>query len=61
VSSLERILEQDGYCNVRSLSDPSGVVAFFDQVELELILLDLHMPKLDGFAVMESAQGPDIQ
>jgi putative two-component system response regulator len=50
---LERILEQDGYRNVKSLTDPSEAVALFDQFEPDLVLLDLHMPKLDGFAVMK--------
>src|SRR5678816_1540468 len=50
---LERILEQDGYRNVKSLTDPSEVVALYDQFEPDLVLLDLHMPKLDGFAVMK--------
>ena len=50
---LERILEQDGYRNVRSVTDPTEAVPLFDQFEPDLVLLDLHMPKLDGFAVME--------
>ena len=50
---LERILEQDGYRNVKSVTDPSEAVALFDQFEPDLVLLDLHMPKLDGFAVMK--------
>ena len=49
----ERILEQDGYRNVKSLTDPSEVVALYDQFEPDLVLLDLYMPKLDGFAVMK--------
>jgi putative two-component system response regulator len=52
VTLLERILERDGYRNVRSLTDPSLALAAYDQFEPDLILLDLHMPKLDGFAVM---------
>jgi putative two-component system response regulator len=50
---LERILEQDGYRNVKSVTDPTEAVPLFDQFEPDLVLLDLHMPKLDGFAVME--------
>ena len=50
---LERILEQDGYRNVKSVTDPSEAVALYDQFEPDLVLLDLHMPKLDGFAVMQ--------
>jgi putative two-component system response regulator len=50
---LERILEQDGYRNVKSVTDPTEAVARYDQFEPDLVLLDLHMPKLDGFAVMK--------
>jgi putative two-component system response regulator len=50
---LERILEQDGYRNVKSVTDPSEAAALYDQFEPDLVLLDLHMPKLDGFAVMK--------
>ena len=49
---LERILEQDGYRNVRSTTDPTAAVAIYDQFEPDLVLLDLHMPTLDGFAVL---------
>ena len=50
---LERILEQDGYTNVRSTTNSEQAVALYDELEPDLILLDLHMPGLDGFAVME--------
>jgi putative two-component system response regulator len=50
---LERILEQDGYRNVKSVTDPTEAAARYDQFEPDLVLLDLHMPKLDGFAVMK--------
>jgi putative two-component system response regulator len=50
---LERILEQDGYTHVRSTTKADQAVALYDEFEPDLILLDLHMPGLDGFAVME--------
>jgi putative two-component system response regulator len=54
---LERILEQDGYRNVKSITDPSEAAVLYDQFEPDLVLLDLHMPKLDGFAVMKLLEG----
>ena len=50
---LERILEQDGYTNVRSTTDAYEAANLYDEHEPDLVLLDLHMPGLDGFAVME--------
>jgi putative two-component system response regulator len=54
---LERILEQDGYRNVKSTTDSSQAAALYEQFEPDLVLLDLHMPGLDGFAVMEQLGG----
>jgi putative two-component system response regulator len=54
---LERILEQDGYRNVRSTTDSYQAAALYDQFEPDLVLLDLHMPGLDGFAVLEQLEG----
>ena len=53
---LERILEQDGYRNVRSTTDATAAVALYEEFEPDLVLLDLHMPKLDGFAVMSQLE-----
>jgi putative two-component system response regulator len=54
---LERILEQDGYTNVRSTTDAYQAATLYDEFEPDLVLLDLHMPGLDGFAVMEQLAG----
>jgi CheY-like chemotaxis protein len=54
---LERILEQDGYRNVKSTTDSSQAAALYEEFEPDLVLLDLHMPGLDGFAVMEQLEG----
>jgi putative two-component system response regulator len=54
---LERILQQAGYTNVKSTTDSTQAAALYDEFEPDLILLDLHMPGLDGFAVMEQLDG----
>ena len=54
---LERILEQDGYTNLRSTTDAHQAATLYDEFAPDLVLLDLHMPGLDGFAVMEQLEG----
>jgi len=53
VQLLERILRQNGYTNVHALTDSREVLGTFVAWEPDLVLLDLHMPHLDGFAVLQ--------
>ena len=50
---LEQLLDLVGYREVHSTTDPTQVDALYIQLQPDLILLDLHMPVLDGFAVMQ--------
>ncbi len=50
---LERILRGAGYVSITSTTDPNEVCALHLKNHYELILLDLHMPGMDGFQVME--------
>jgi putative two-component system response regulator len=54
VRLLERILEQAGYVAARGTTDPCQVAELFDEIRPDLVLLDLHMPHMDGFGVMEA-------
>ncbi len=53
VHLLERLLGGAGYVNVTSTTDPQQVCALHREKRYDLILLDLLMPGLDGFGVME--------
>jgi PAS domain S-box-containing protein len=53
VMLLEEMLEQAGYTDVSSTTDPHAVRALHEAQRFDLILLDLQMPEMDGFAVME--------
>jgi PAS domain S-box-containing protein len=54
VSLLEQLLIETGYTSVASSIDPQEVCALHRKNHYDLILLDLQMPVMDGFQVMES-------
>jgi putative two-component system response regulator len=53
---LESMLEDDGFANIVSTSDPSQVVGLCARTPPDLVVLDIHMPSSDGYAVMEDLQ-----
>ena len=53
VSLLEQLLADAGYTRVASTMDPTEVCALHRRNRYDLILLDLQMPQMDGFSVME--------
>ena len=49
---LKSILGRAGYTQLTVLRDPREAVKRFETCRPDLLLLDLHMPHLDGFGVM---------
>jgi putative two-component system response regulator len=56
VHVLTRILARAGYPNVVGTSDARQAVPLFLERRPDLVLLDLVMPYLDGFAILEQLQ-----
>ncbi len=54
VQLLEYLLKTTGYENVSATCDPRQVVSMHLKHRFDLIILDLHMPAMDGFDVMEA-------
>jgi adenylate cyclase len=50
---LERLLRSAGYRAISSTQNPAEVMTLHRQNRFDLILLDLNMPEVDGFEVME--------
>ena len=59
VSLLEQLLSETGYTSVASTTNPLDVCALHRKNAYDLILLDLQMPVMDGFQVMECLKTSD--
>jgi len=53
VKLLERVLSLSGYAGMRTVTDPREVLGIYVEYKPEIILLDINMPHLDGFQVLE--------
>ncbi len=54
VRLLERLLIHGRCGEVTGITDPREALACFHRIEPDLVLLDLHMPHMDGFAVLRA-------
>lgn len=56
IEVLENLLMMKGYTNVSSISDSTKAMDMIKSFKPELILLDLMMPEMSGFDIMEQLQ-----
>jgi len=61
VMLLAQMLSEAGYTQVSSTMDPHEVFALHRREPYDLILLDLQMPGMDGFQVMEGLKTNDAE
>jgi len=54
VELLQALLHEVGYTQISTTMDPTKVCELHRENRYDLILLDLQMPVMDGFAVMEA-------
>jgi DNA-binding NtrC family response regulator len=55
---MQTLLERDGY-QVKTMSDPTGVIAELKKNDYHLVILDLMMPKRDGIEVLREIRKQD--
>ena len=56
IAMVEKILQRDGYDGIKSTQDPFSVLSFCEEEDIDLIILDIKMPNLDGFGIISSLQ-----
>jgi putative two-component system response regulator len=60
VAVLEDILKEAGYARMRSLTDSRKTLATCTEYEPDLVLLDLMMPYIDGFTILEAIRASNV-
>jgi CheY-like chemotaxis protein len=59
ITLLQQLLDQEGYTRVSATNDPREVCGLHRAQHFDLILLDLQMPGMDGFQVIEALKTND--
>ena len=52
VELLEQILQREGFSHLISTTEPDRALEIYQAVQPHLVLLDLRMPRVDGFSLL---------
>ena len=55
---LKRLLDQAGYSDVAIVNDSRLAVEAYETFRPDVVLLDLHMPQVDGFSILDQLVDP---
>jgi len=61
VSLLDQILSEDGYTRITTTTNSLEVCALHQKNRYDLIVLDLQMPGMDGFQVMDGLKANESE
>lgn len=50
---LVKILSDAGYNNLKATRDPNAAAELYREIKPDLLVLDLHMPHMEGFKIMD--------
>ena len=53
VTMLEKMLDIAGYTSVLGITDSREVMGIYESFQPDIVLLDINMPHLNGYQVME--------
>ncbi|MDT8368837.1 MAG: response regulator [Longimicrobiales bacterium] len=54
IQLLQRVLDPEGYGEIVTTTDPTEATTLLTEHDIDLVLLDLMMPEVDGFGVIEA-------
>ena len=56
INRLKKILEGSGYEILCASNGAEGLKTFKESEDIDMLLCDIHMPKMNGFQMLEAAQ-----